>query len=358
MKRILAFFILFIYSISYGQEIPRYREPLKEPKDTIVFSNKKWTLKDFKGKGLFVDDWDDVPSDYTGLVVMSFGKRRNKYLVSVSTWENGKEKGYIWEFDFDGTLAIRTPQFVRGIEYELHKGVVETESEYNSDGLPDGYYKDYHPNGVLQTEGEYKEGTRTGVWKHYDENGKLIKTELEFPEFGENPSEVQDNDTTALNWTWMNANLTVKEFRNGDKIQQAKTKEEWIKACSEKKPVWCYYDNNPANANYGILYNWYAIADERGIAPEGYHIPTDAEWIEWYNSPRQGTEWQWDKIVKPGARLPEGDFKGKDTDVLFWGLDKEASSEQGVYCSGNGYGNWFGDAVSKCWGLPVRCVKD
>jgi uncharacterized protein (TIGR02145 family) len=29
---------------------------------------------------------------------------------------------------------------------------------------------------------------------------------------------------------------------------------------------------------YGRLYNWYAAIDDRGIAPEGYHIPTIAEW--------------------------------------------------------------------------------
>ena len=29
---------------------------------------------------------------------------------------------------------------------------------------------------------------------------------------------------------------------------------------------------------YGHLYNWYAVADTRKIAPIGWHVPTDAEW--------------------------------------------------------------------------------
>ena len=29
---------------------------------------------------------------------------------------------------------------------------------------------------------------------------------------------------------------------------------------------------------FGYLYNWYAVNDPRNIAPEGWHIPGDAEW--------------------------------------------------------------------------------
>ncbi|MBK7522649.1 MAG: fibrobacter succinogenes major paralogous domain-containing protein [Saprospiraceae bacterium] len=29
---------------------------------------------------------------------------------------------------------------------------------------------------------------------------------------------------------------------------------------------------------FGKLYNWYAINDPRGLAPQGWHIPNDEEW--------------------------------------------------------------------------------
>ncbi|MFY7939168.1 MAG: fibrobacter succinogenes major paralogous domain-containing protein [Flavobacterium sp.] len=80
---------------------------------------------------------------------------------------------------------------------------------------------------------------------------------------------------------WMTKNLDVATFRNGDPIPQAKTNEEWIKAGENQQPAWCYYDNDPANgAKYGKLYNWYAVNDSRGLAPVGYHIPSDAEWTK------------------------------------------------------------------------------
>ena len=88
-------------------------------------------------------------------------------------------------------------------------------------------------------------------------------------------------EVTIGNQIWMTKNLNVDKFRNGDPILEAKTDEEWQKAGEKKQPAWCYYDNDPKNGEqYGKLYNWYAVNDPRGLAPEGYHVPTDAEWTQ------------------------------------------------------------------------------
>jgi len=79
--------------------------------------------------------------------------------------------------------------------------------------------------------------------------------------------------------TWTVKNLSVQIFRNGDTIPQAMTDEEWIHAAQEKKPAWCYYQNDSLNGKkYGKLYNWYAVSDRRGLAPKGLHIPDNEEW--------------------------------------------------------------------------------
>jgi uncharacterized protein (TIGR02145 family) len=84
---------------------------------------------------------------------------------------------------------------------------------------------------------------------------------------------------TIGNQVWMNKNLDVSSFRNGDPIPEAKTDEEWVRAGRESRPSWCYYNNVPANGDkYGKIYNWYAVSDPRGLAPKGYHIPSDVEW--------------------------------------------------------------------------------
>jgi len=79
--------------------------------------------------------------------------------------------------------------------------------------------------------------------------------------------------------TWTTKNLDVSKFRNGEAIPLAKTNAEWKSAGENLQPAWCYYENKGENGiKYGKLYNWYAVNDPRGLAPNGYHIPSDAEW--------------------------------------------------------------------------------
>ncbi len=88
-------------------------------------------------------------------------------------------------------------------------------------------------------------------------------------------------DVQLCNQIWMGCNLDVEFYRNGDPIRHAQTNAEWEDAAYNKEGTWCYYDNDPENgAIYGKLYNWYAVNDPRGLAPEGWHIPTDEEWKE------------------------------------------------------------------------------
>lgn len=81
------------------------------------------------------------------------------------------------------------------------------------------------------------------------------------------------------NQEWMTKNLSVSNFRNGDPIKEVKTEEEWTRAYKNKEPAWCFYNNDSSNnTQYGKLYNWYAVIDKRGLAPEGFHIPSQNEW--------------------------------------------------------------------------------
>jgi len=175
--------------------------------------------------------------------------------------------------------------------------------------------------------------------------------------------------------TWMSVNLNVSTFRNGDPIPQAKTDEEWKKAGDNEQPAWCYYDNDPANgAKYGKLYNWYAVNDKRGLAPVGYHVPSDAEWTKLENylgddagkqmkstsgwEDNNGTNSTGFSGLPGGLRDHVGSFDGIGGDGGWW-----SSTEDSTYVA------WFrflyyddGDVYryddGKRSGYSVRCLRD
>jgi uncharacterized protein (TIGR02145 family) len=80
---------------------------------------------------------------------------------------------------------------------------------------------------------------------------------------------------------WMKGNLNVSKYRNGDVIPEVTDIAEWDALTTG---AWCYFENITENGTvYGKLYNWYAINDPRGLAPTGWHIPSDAEWTSLTN---------------------------------------------------------------------------
>jgi len=88
-----------------------------------------------------------------------------------------------------------------------------------------------------------------------------------------------DNTLKIGNQIWMVENLNVDRFRNGDPILEAKSNAAWEIATTQRKPAWCYYGMDSTNTEkFGKLYNWYAVNDSRGIAPLGWHVPSDCEW--------------------------------------------------------------------------------
>ena len=75
---------------------------------------------------------------------------------------------------------------------------------------------------------------------------------------------------------WMKENLKVSKYRNGNSITPNLSDSAWQYTNSGAYSI---YNNDAANnAIYGKLYNWYAVADPRGLCPAGWHVPTDHDW--------------------------------------------------------------------------------
>ncbi len=178
--------------------------------------------------------------------------------------------------------------------------------------------------------------------------------------------------------TWTATNLDIATFRNGDAIPQAKTTEEWKAAGENKQAAWCYYENNSENGTkYGKLYNWYAVNDSRGLAPAGYHIPTDEEWTvlstflggediagkkmkstSGWNDDGNGTNSSGFSVLPGGYRLFDGNFYNVGYHGYWWSASEYNESNARLrrldYSSSNLY-RYFD---RKSYGFSVRCVRD
>ena len=112
-------------------------------------------------------------------------------------------------------------------------------------------------------------------------NEVIITTALPYYTQGGTINDIDGNSYPTIiincsNQIWMQKNLDVSHYRNGDVIPQVTDPTAWANLTTG---AWCYYTNNSyTGTTYGKLYNWYAVDDSRGLAPTGWHVPTDAEW--------------------------------------------------------------------------------
>ena len=75
---------------------------------------------------------------------------------------------------------------------------------------------------------------------------------------------------------WMAENLKVTHYNDGSEIPTDYSNEEWGEL---ETGAFSVYDDEPENAiTYANLYNWYAVDDDRGVCPEGWHVPSDVEY--------------------------------------------------------------------------------
>ena len=71
---------------------------------------------------------------------------------------------------------------------------------------------------------------------------------------------------------WMAENFKAEQYSNGDKIQEYK------EGSGEKGPRYKPYFGVRNDGNH--IYSWLTVIDPRGIAPDGWHVPTKADWDE------------------------------------------------------------------------------
>lgn len=178
--------------------------------------------------------------------------------------------------------------------------------------------------------------------------------------------------------TWTSNNLNVSRYKNGDIIPEVKDQKEWDTLTTG---AWCYYNNDPKyGAIYGKLYNWYAVNDPRGLAPEGFHIPSQYEWtklinflggediaggkmkeigtMHWLKPNKYATNSSGFNGLPGGQRYSIASFFDITTHGNWWSSaenDSYTAKKIFIWNSDNGIGKAY---YSKEDGFSVRCIKD
>jgi uncharacterized protein (TIGR02145 family) len=182
---------------------------------------------------------------------------------------------------------------------------------------------------------------------------------------------------------WMAENLNTTIFRNGDLILQAQSDDAWQEAGFNKQPAWCYYNQRINDSVFevkhlGILYNSYALNDPRGLAPEGWRIPSITDWkkLEGYLSlsemslidafSKEG--WTNGNLGKNTTELnfyPAGwrdvGCGGLGSKISFWAFQSPINGYTpyvNLFFDEKNLGTLKNDSTSWIMGYNIRCIKD
>lgn len=176
---------------------------------------------------------------------------------------------------------------------------------------------------------------------------------------------------------WMVENLKTTKYRNGNPIQNITDITTWQNSTNG---AYCNYNNDEGNASvYGRLYNFYAVSDNRNVAPLGWHVPSYEEWITLreflgsdiaggklkesgfvhWNSPNTGATNETGFTGLPGGTWQGSSGSGMGTVGYYW-----SSSETGTWPPAYGFvlsnsNSWLPSyARSKMSPMSIRCIKD
>ena len=179
---------------------------------------------------------------------------------------------------------------------------------------------------------------------------------------------------------WMAENLNVTHYSNGDPIPYITVNAEWANLTTG---AYCYYDNNSIYAaDYGALYNWYAVNDSRNIAPTGWHVPTSNEWLilinylggddvaggklketgtTFWNSPNTGANNESGFNARPGGLHQDNGYFGYNIglNAFFWSTQK--ATYDWAWYRKMSYDEAAVQRLSiypQSGGMSIRCVKN
>ncbi len=179
---------------------------------------------------------------------------------------------------------------------------------------------------------------------------------------------------------WMTENLRTTKYNNGDLIGTTTPSTLDIRPESTPKYQWAYEGNESNLIPYGRIYTWYVATDSRNVCPQGWHVPSDNDWvtltnylggdnfaggklketgISHWSSPNTGaTNESGFSAVAGGNRWAEGSFHYMGWYGIYWSSSSYNTTDakpRELMFDGQ---NVITYNYPKKDGFEIRCVKD
>jgi uncharacterized protein (TIGR02145 family) len=190
-----------------------------------------------------------------------------------------------------------------------------------------------------------------------------------------------DAPTVAIgDQVWLARNLDATHFANGDPIPRITDAAAWAQAGADGQPAQSAYGNDETRvARDGLLYNYAAVQDPRGLCPPGFRVPTDTDWAEleatlgkeiaatrmktrefWPDTetgPGNGSDDVGFGGLPAGFRTQRGDFFLGDRVAYYWSLTEVSPTTTTAHMLFDYDPKIFRIEYDKAMGMSVRCLK-
>ena len=182
-----------------------------------------------------------------------------------------------------------------------------------------------------------------------------------------------DQDGNSFEWInygtqdWAIQNADVVTYSDGTPIPQVTDANEWENLTTG---AWSYYNNDPTKPR---LYNWYAVAGihdndpniaNKEFAPEGWHVPSDAEWTTLENY-LIANGYNYDGITsenKIGKAMASTTGWNTSTYTGAIGNDQSTNNSSGFYAFPEGFrynnGSFVDESVSAIFWSSTEVIAD
>ena len=175
---------------------------------------------------------------------------------------------------------------------------------------------------------------------------------------------------------WKTTNLQTFTYQNGDSIKLIIQDEFWQ---SETQGAFSKYNNSDSLANiYGLLFNWQAVNDPRGLCPKGWHVATAEEWQDlidacggkdkaamrlkakdyWIEQHEKILKYNAFRAIPGGNRKENGIFNGLGISGTFWSATETTQDTAWAFFMNSAHARVGSEAGHKLNALSCRCVLD